>query len=136
MFMQAVVIEVQWDHLLVVDLETRQNVIVNTQIARQFRPGDIVNIWYNGAMTKSIPPQIFALRITLAQPGQFPTPPPPVVRPPCPPGGCFPNVLPPILWPPVLFPPVVRPPVVRPPMRPPMRPPGGRPPNNRPGRPR
>lgn len=124
MFMQAVVIEVRWDHLFVIDLETRQSVNVNTLVARQFRPGDLVNIWYNGVMTNSIPPQIYALRITRAQAGPVPPVlPPPVVRPPCPPNVCLPNVRPPILWPPVILPPVVRPPV-------------GRPPHNRPGRPR
>ncbi len=120
MFMQAVVIEVQRNRLLVLDLETRQNVLVNTPIARQFRPGDFINIWYNGAMTRSIPPQITALRITAAQPS-LPMP--------CPPNGCAPGIRPPVLWPPILLPPPGRPPAGRPPDHRPGGP-------NRPGRPR
>ena len=123
MFMQAVVIEVYLDQLLVIDLDTRQDVIVNTLASRQFRPGYVVNIWYDGIMTNSIPPQINALQITVDQSNVFPPAPP--VRP-CPPNVCLPNIRPPFIWPPILFPPVVRPPV---------RPPVGRPPNP-PGRPR
>ena len=118
MFLQAVVIEVQWQRLLVLDLSTRQNVIVNTSLSGQFRPGDIVNIWYSGVMTASIPPQISAISINLVQHGQFP----PAPQPPCPPGGCRPVVIPPIFFPPV--------------GRPPFRPPVGRPPHHHPGRPR
>ena len=140
MFMQAVVIEVYLDRLLVIDLDTRQNVIVNTLASRQFRPGNVVNIWYDGIMTNSIPPQINALQITVDQFNGFPPAPP--VRP-CPPNVCLPNIRPPFIWPPILFPPVGRPPVrppvgrppVRPPVGPPPRPPVGRPPNP-PGRPR
>lgn len=106
MFMQAIVIEVQWGRLLVLDLDTRQQVIVITQDANQFRPGDFIRIWYSGAMTRSIPPQIYALRI-FSQPWGNPAP----VRP---------------------FPPVFRPPFHRPPMgRPPHDYPGNRPPRRR-----
>lgn len=87
MLMQAIVIEVQWGRLLVLDLNTRQNVLVNTSDARWFSPGDMVRIWYNGAMTNSIPPQISAQRIEL-----------------------IPAVFPPTVRPPIFFPPVVRPP--------------------------
>jgi len=71
MIMQAIVIEVQWGRLLVLDLDTRQQVIVNTSEFRRFRTGDLVNIWYNGVMTKSIPPQITALGIIAVQ-GEMP----------------------------------------------------------------
>lgn len=99
MFMQASVLDVQWGRLLVLDLATRQRVIVNTPDARFFRPGDLVRIWYSGAMTMSIPPQITALNITALQP--------PTVFPPV--------VVPPVVRPPIFFPPVVVPPFGRPP---------------------
>lgn len=63
MTMQALVIGVQRDRLLVLDFATRQRVIVNTSHARRFREGNIVRIWYNGVMTRSIPPQIYAINI-------------------------------------------------------------------------
>ena len=44
MIMQAIVIEVQLGRLLVLDLDTRQQVIVNTSEFRRFRTGDLVNI--------------------------------------------------------------------------------------------
>lgn len=109
MVMQAVVIEVQWDRLLVLDLNTRQKVIVITRDARWWRPGDQINIWYNGSMTKSIPPQIFALSINAASPDTFP--PPPGVRPP---NYCPPSICPPVIVPPILLPPFFRPPNQRP----------------------
>lgn len=123
MIMQAVVIEVQWERLLVLDLDTRQNVIVNTPNAGWFRPGNLIRIWYNGVMTNSIPPQISALNITAVPQDSFPPFQPPVG---CPPAGCLP-----VMRPPVVLPPVLLPPVFRPPMRP-----SARPPHNRPGRPR
>ena len=113
MFMQAVVIEVQWGRLLVLDLDTRRNVIVNTPEARRFRSGELVNIWYSGVMTPSIPPQITALRIIPAQQDVFP----PVLPPP---------VRPPVIFPPIFFPPAFPcrqcPPSMRPPFRPGFRP--------------
>ena len=138
MIMQAVVIEVQWGRLLVLDLDARQRVLVNTPDASRFGPGDTIRIWYDGVMTASIPPQINAWGVAAMPPHEFPpTLPPPGAGPPvvCPPNGCLPAVrppviFPPVIWPPVLFPPVVHPP--RPPVRPPFRP---RPPRPR-GRPR
>ena len=41
-FMQAIVLEVQWGRLPVLDLDTRQRVLVNTPMAQFFRPGDPV----------------------------------------------------------------------------------------------
>lgn len=61
--MFAIVQEVRLDSLLVRDRRTRQDVLVRTPTARQFRPGDLVRILYSGAMTRSIPPQITAFRI-------------------------------------------------------------------------
>lgn len=65
MIMQAAVIEVQRGRLLVLDLETRQRVIVHTPNAHRFRPGNLVRIRYNGMMTNSLPPQITAQGITV-----------------------------------------------------------------------
>ena len=67
--MQAIVIQVRRDHLLVFDLASRQRVIVHTNEARRFRPNDIVRIRYSGVMTSSIPPQIFARNIILLSHG-------------------------------------------------------------------
>ena len=64
MFMLATILEVWSNRLLVRDHANSQNVIVNTNVnLRCFFPGDTVTILYNGVMTKSIPPQIFGLRI-------------------------------------------------------------------------
>ena len=62
--MQARVLRVQRDNLLVRDCTTGQNVQVNTNRARRFRVGQRIIIQYNGAMTMSIPPQINATDIT------------------------------------------------------------------------
>lgn len=64
MTMSAVVVSVQSGSLLVIDFSTRQQVRVNTREASRFRPGDILRIRYNGAMTMSVPPQISATSIT------------------------------------------------------------------------
>ena len=93
MLMQAVVIEVQWERLLVLDLDTRQTILVNTPDARRFRPGDLIRIRYNGVMTNSIPPQISASKIAVIPRDTVP-----------------PAVFPPAVFPPVFFPPIVRPP--------------------------
>lgn len=63
MIMLATVFSVRGDHLLVIDLSNRRQVRVNTGEAPRFGAGDLVRIRYNGAMTKSIPPQISALHI-------------------------------------------------------------------------
>lgn len=65
MTMQATVLEVHRDHLLVLDHSTMQKVRVNTPNACQFRMGDLVCIRYSGLMTMSLPPQISASRITV-----------------------------------------------------------------------
>lgn len=68
MIMLATVVSVRDDHLLVIDLSNRQQVRVNTREASRFRLGDIVRIRYSGAMTRSIPPQISAIRIVRISP--------------------------------------------------------------------
>ena len=139
--MQAVVLDVYWERLLVLDLNTRQRVMVLTPDARWFGIGDLVQIWYNGVMTNSIPPQINATRIVAAPQGGF-SPPvrppvffPPVIFPPVVgPGFCLPGFCPPVGRPPVGRPPIGRPPIGRPPVGGPPgnRPPGGGPPGGRP----
>ena len=68
MVMIATVLSVQRSNLLVFDFANRQQVQVNTNDAFRFRPGDLVRIRYNGAMTMSIPPQISAIRIMKISP--------------------------------------------------------------------
>ena len=58
--MCARVLQVQRDQLLVCDCCTCQRVVVLTEKACCFCPGDCVCIRYNGAMIMSIPPQINA----------------------------------------------------------------------------
>ena len=64
LIMQARVLRVRRDHLLVRDCGTGQQVQVNTHHARRFRMGQRIIIQYSGAMTMSIPPQISAIDIT------------------------------------------------------------------------
>lgn len=64
MIMQATVLSVQCDSLLVLDTRTRQTVRVLFPGSCRFRRGNRVLIVYNGVMTRSIPPQITAIRIT------------------------------------------------------------------------
>lgn len=63
MLMIATVREVQASSLLVRDRSTSQDVLVRTNNARRFSVGDRVGILFNGVMTRSIPPQITAIRI-------------------------------------------------------------------------
>lgn len=63
MIMIAMVQEVRPNQLLVRDRANFKSVVVNTNDTRCFSVGDIVSILYNGAMTKSLPPQISAIRI-------------------------------------------------------------------------
>ena len=65
MMMQATVLSVEPNRLLVFDHATRQQVLVNVRCACRIRPGDFVRIWYSGAMTMSIPPQITAQHISV-----------------------------------------------------------------------
>jgi len=64
MFMHATVLVVRKDRLFVRDHSTSQEVLVHTSDGCGFQPGDHICIQYSGAMTKSIPPQISAVRIT------------------------------------------------------------------------
>ena len=59
--MQALVIGVERNRLLVLDFSTR----------RRVHRGDIVRIRYNGVMTASIPPQIYAQNIFAIPRGIF-----------------------------------------------------------------
>ena len=68
MVMIATVLSAQHGSLLVFDFANRQQVRVNTNDAFRFRPGDLVRIRYNGAMTMSIPPQISATSIAQISP--------------------------------------------------------------------
>ena len=65
LIMRAIVIGVQNDRLFVLDIENRQRVVVITRRARRFRPGNFVRIEFDGIMTNSMPPQIYAQRISL-----------------------------------------------------------------------
>lgn len=64
MTMRAIVTGVQPGRLMVLDLETRQRIAVITPSACRFRQGNLIRIRYNGVMTTSIPPQIFAQSIS------------------------------------------------------------------------
>ena len=61
--MRAKVLEVEDCALLVLDCEECRKVLVLTEDACHFCEGDLICIWYNGVMTRSIPPQIRADRI-------------------------------------------------------------------------
>lgn len=63
MFLLATVREVNRSNLLVRSVANGQDIVVITNNARCFSVGDRVGIWYNGIMTRSMPPQISALRI-------------------------------------------------------------------------
>lgn len=63
MTMQAIVIRVRPGDLLVFDESMSQTVIVHTPQACRFRVGNCVTIFYSGIMTRSIPPQITAIKI-------------------------------------------------------------------------
>ena len=71
--MKARILRVNCCDLLVCDLSTCQEVLVHTESACCFRPGQCVCVEYDGAMTMSIPPQVSAACVKLI---------------PCPCGGC------------------------------------------------
>lgn len=73
MTLDATVLKVYNDRLLVRDFSNNQEIIVHSPDARRFSPGDTVRIFYNGQMTFSIPPQITAISI---QKNQCPIAPP------------------------------------------------------------
>ena len=64
--MSARILDIEDDRLLVRDMRTRQEVAVNTDCTCGLEVGDRIIIFYNGAMTMSIPPQISAIRIRKA----------------------------------------------------------------------
>lgn len=61
---RATVLRRENNRLLVQDNSNSQQVLVNTNKACCFHPGDLVCICYSGIMTMSIPPQIHAACIT------------------------------------------------------------------------
>lgn len=63
MTINATVLRVFDDRLLVRDLSNNEEIMVNFRNARRFSPGDFVKITFNGQMTPSIPPQIAATSI-------------------------------------------------------------------------
>jgi len=63
MTIDATVLEVYNDRLLVRDLSNNQEIMVYSRDARSFSPGNIIRIIFNGQMTLSIPPQITAISI-------------------------------------------------------------------------
>lgn len=66
MRMCAEILEIRDRQLLVRDSETEQEIAVNTRCNCNFRVGDKIIIFYDGTMTRSIPPQISAKRIRKA----------------------------------------------------------------------
>ncbi|MDE5738555.1 MAG: hypothetical protein K2H93_09340 [Oscillospiraceae bacterium] len=62
--MFATVLEANADSLLVCDKATNQEVLVFTKCACCFEVNDKIMIIYNGVMTRSLPPQINAIRIS------------------------------------------------------------------------
>lgn len=64
MTMQAIVLSVQCDFLMVLDQRTNRTVRVLFPGSCRFRAGQRICIRYNGVMTASIPPQISASSIT------------------------------------------------------------------------
>ena len=61
--MEGTVLSVDCGDLLVRDCETCQEVTVLTEYACDFSAGDCVRVVYNGAMTRTMPPQITAMCI-------------------------------------------------------------------------
>lgn len=66
MTMCAVILEIGNRQLLVRDSKTDQEIVINTRCNCNFRVGDRIIIFHNGAMTMSIPLQISAIRIRKA----------------------------------------------------------------------
>lgn len=66
MTMCAVILETGNRQLLVRDSKTDQEIAVNIRCNCNFRVGDRVIIFHSGTMTRSIPPQISAIRIQKA----------------------------------------------------------------------
>lgn len=76
MIMIAIVLQVDNMSLLVRDLSNNQEVRVNMSGNQNISPGDRIMIFYNGAMTMSIPPQISAFAVQVLQPSVIPPTPP------------------------------------------------------------
>lgn len=76
-YINAIIIRINSNNILVRDLETNQEILVHFRNSRQFRPGERVEIEFNGQMTHSIPPQITATSIKRIQQPAPPAPTPP-----------------------------------------------------------
>jgi hypothetical protein len=63
----AEILEVNPDSLLVRSSRNRQEILVKTDCTCGFARHDRVHILYDGIMTRSIPPQIQAVKITRAR---------------------------------------------------------------------
>lgn len=77
MIMIATVLRLGSGNMLVRDSSTGNEVLVHFSGASAFRPGDVVQITFNGIMTQSIPPQITATsvaRVNQPQPSPSPSP--------------------------------------------------------------
>ena len=61
--MKACILQANQCDLLVRDCGTNQEVLVRSDYSCRFRAGETVCIYYNGVMTRSIPPQITATSI-------------------------------------------------------------------------
>lgn len=75
MTIDARILEVYDNGLLVIDLRNNQEVIVNFNNTHRFVPGDFIRITFNGQMTASIPPQITATEIQIIKLPIMPAPP-------------------------------------------------------------
>lgn len=64
MTMLATVLEVQDSAVLVFDRSTSQEVLVHGEDLSRFHEQDQIRIEFDGSMTKSVPPQIYAKEIT------------------------------------------------------------------------
>lgn len=89
MILDAIVQQVHTNSLLVREMDSNNEYLVNVSNARRFSRGDCVRITHTGQMTLSIPPQIIAtsvqpIRCNPVRPPSPPRPPFPS-RPPSPP---------------------------------------------------
>ena len=70
--MCGTILEVSDDTLLIRDSRTDQEDLVQTSCTCGFQRGKRMNVLYNGAMTRSISPQINAIHVSRARLNQCP----------------------------------------------------------------
>lgn len=63
MVLDAIVHQVNWNSLLVREVGSNQEILVNFPNSRRFSRGDCVRIVHTGQMTMSIPPQVSAISV-------------------------------------------------------------------------